>query len=86
MVMLRKVLSGNTGKWINCVWHHMQGDDRPGYEMHKTVFHEHAREIPCDHPRAQHVNYLFCSERCKQYFLNSHVAMNYLPPGYRTVI
>lgn len=86
MVMLKKVLSGNTGKWINCVWCHMHGQDQPGYELHKTVFHEHAREIPCDHPRAQHVNYLFCSERHKQYFRNSHIDMNQLPAGFRSVI
>jgi hypothetical protein len=86
MVMLKKVLSGNTGAWIKCVWCHMHGHDKAGYELYKSVFHEHLPSLACDDPRAKHVNYLFCSERHKQYFRNSHIEMDQLPPGYRSVI
>lgn len=86
MVMLKKVLSGNTGGWIKCVWCHMHGDSKPGYELYKSVFHEHVPGLACDDPRAKHVNYLFCSERHRQYFRNSHIEMDRLPAGYRSVI
>ena len=85
MVMLQKIRSFSTGGWIKCVWCAMNGEDRPGYEMHKTVFHEHARDIACDDPRAQHVNFVFCSERCRQYYLHSHISMGDLPAGYGNV-
>ena len=86
MVMLKPVLSGNTGQWIRCVWCHMNGQRRRGFELHKTLFHEHARTVPCEDPRAKHVQYLFCSERHKQYFRNSHIELGNLPAGYRSVI
>lgn len=84
MVMKQKIRSFTSGNWIPCVWCHMQGQDSPGYEMHKTIFHEHARDIPCDDPRAQHVNFVFCSERHKQYFLNSHNDLGKLPAGFKS--
>lgn len=86
MVMMRKVLSSDSGRMIKCVWCHMQGENRDGFEMHKSIFHEHARELPCDHPLSKHVNYLFCSERHKQYFRNSHIQLGVLPAGFRSVI
>ena len=84
MVMLQKIMSASTGNWVPCVWCRMNGEDRPGYELHKSVFHEHAREIPCDDPRAVHVNFVFCSERHRQYYLNSHKALGQLPAGFRS--
>lgn len=83
---LKKILSANSGRWIPCVWCTMHGEDRPGYELYKSVMHEHARNIPCDHPRASHVNYVFCSERHRQYFRHSHIDMGNLPPGLGKVI
>jgi hypothetical protein len=64
----------------------MHGFGRPGYELYKSVFHEHAPSIGCDHPYAEHVNFVFCSERHKQYYLNSHIEMGNLGAGYRSVL
>jgi hypothetical protein len=64
----------------------MHGQDRPGYELYKSVFHEHARSIPCASPYAEHVNFVFCSERHRQYYLNSHIAMGQLPAGHRSTL
>jgi len=86
MVMLQKVRSFSSGDWIKCVWCAMNGEDNPGYEMHKTVMHDHARDIPCDDPRSQHVNFVFCSERHRQYFLHSHKDLGQLPPGYGSTL
>lgn len=79
----RKVLSASSGNWIPCCWFECE---KPGYELYKTVFHEHAKNLACDHPMSQHVNFVFCSERCRQYYLNSHIAMGQLPAGYKKVI
>jgi hypothetical protein len=76
----RKVRSFSSDNWINCVWFEC---DKPGYELYKAVFHEHARTMRCDHPQSQHINYVFCSERHRQLFLHSHIAMGKLPPGYK---
>lgn len=70
--------------------------DRDGYELYKIIQHEHARSIPCDHELARHATFIFCSERCKQYFLACSGPMAHdtaarnrgriagmLPPGYR---
>jgi hypothetical protein len=75
----RKVLSFSSGQWITCAW---ADCGRPAYELYKAVFHEHARELPCDSPRSEHINFIFCTERHKQYFANSHVNFGQLPAGY----
>ena len=80
MLHSRKVLSSHTGTWIKCVWFECE---KQGFELYKTVFHEHARELPCDHPRSEHINFVFCSERHRQYFMHSHRSMGNLPPGYK---
>lgn len=91
MPMKQKVLSASSLGWIPCVWHAMHGEMRPGFEMHKTVFHEHANYWPdgtvmsCDHPLACHINFVFCSETCRQYFLHSHISMGDLPKGYKNL-
>jgi hypothetical protein len=80
-ILARKVLSRGTGGWIKCCWFECE---KPGYELYKSVFHEHARYLPCDHPMAEHVNFVFCSERCRQYYLYSHIDMGNLPAGFKT--
>lgn len=79
MAMLKKVLSFSSGTWIKCNWFEC---DKPGYELHKTVFHEHAKNIACHDPRAGHVNFIFCSERHRQLYLHSHISLGDLPPGH----
>lgn len=82
MSNLRRVLSSNTGTWIKCCWFEC---DKPGFELHKSVFHEHARDLPCDHPLSEHVNFVFCSERHKQLYRHSHIDLWNLPPGFKSV-
>lgn len=79
----KKVMSFNSGTWIRCCWFECERD---GYELYKTVFHEHSDVLPCDDPRSQHVNFVFCSERHRQLYLHSHVEMGKLPPGYKLAI
>lgn len=81
--LARKVLSASTGNWIPCCWFECE---KPGYELYKSVFHEHAKEYPCHHPMSQHVNFVFCGERHRQLYLHSHIDMGKLPPGYRLAI
>lgn len=82
-IIARKILSASTGNWVPCCWFECTKD---GYELYKAVFHEHAKELPCDHPLSEHVNFVFCSERHKQYYLHSHIDMGNLPPGYQKAI
>jgi hypothetical protein len=77
------VFSFSSGTWIKCAWFEC---DLQGYELYKSVFHEHAREMPCDHPMSQHVNFIFCSERHKQYYRNSHIDMGNLPAGHKSTL
>lgn len=79
----RKVLSRTTGTWIQCCWFECE---KPGYELYKSVLHEHAKTMTCDHPMSQHVNFIFCSERHRQLYLNSHRNMGQLPPGYKKTV
>ncbi len=79
----RKVLSSTTGTWIPCCWFECE---KPGYELYKSVLHEHMKTMPCDHPMSQHVNFLFCTERHRQLYLNSHRNMGQLPPGYKKLV
>lgn len=68
-------------RFITCAWTECE---KHGYELFKAVFHDHS--TPCDHPAAKHVNYVFCSERHKQYWVNSHRSMWQLPAGSRHVL
>lgn len=83
MPVAKKVLSSSSGLWIKCCWFECERD---GYELYKAVFHEHAKELHCSHPMSEHVNFVFCSERCRQYYLHSHVQMGQLPAGYKKSI
>lgn len=59
---------------VKCAWDEC---DRDGYEMHKVRVNYGTPEMP-------HIlNYVFCTERHKQYFLNSHRKYGRLPEGYR---
>ena len=80
MPIARKVLSASTDQWIPCCWFECE---KPGFELYKAVFHEHAKELRCDDPRSEHVNFVFCNETHRQLYLNSHISMGNLPPGYR---
>lgn len=79
----KRVYSHGGDNFIRCAWFEC---DQDGFELYKSVFHEHARGLPCDDPRSEHVNFVFCSERHKQYYLHSHKDLNMLPPGFKTVL
>lgn len=83
MAVAKKVLSFSSGTWIRCAWFEC---DRVGFELYKSVFHEHASELACHHPMSQHVYFIFCSERHRMYYKNSHVEFGQLPAGYRKSI
>lgn len=55
----KKVLSHDSGEWLLCCWYDCE---KQGYEIY------HATEK--DGPKL--VKYVFCSERHREYFLNSH--------------
>ena len=59
---------------ITCAWDEC---DRAGYELHKVRVNYGSAEVPAV------TNYVFCSERHKQYFIHSHRRYGNLPPGYR---
>lgn len=80
MVMVRKVWSYSSETWITCCWFEC---DRPGTELHKAVLHEHITGVPCE--SGEHVTFIFCSDRHKRLFQNSHRDMGNLPPGYRKI-
>lgn len=64
--------------WLQCCW---DDCETPGTTLHRTMFHDHARGWPCEHPEAKHLWYVFCSERHRQYFLNGHREYGKLPAG-----
>jgi hypothetical protein len=82
-IIARKVLSATTGGWIQCCWFECQ---KHGTTLHKTVLHEHMKTMRCDDPLSQHVNFIFCSEKHKQFFLHSHRDMGKLPPGFKKTV
>ena len=55
------------GTFVCCAWDECDND---GFEIDKVRTHEHAHSIACDSNLARHCNYVFCSERHKQYWLN----------------
>lgn len=67
----KKVLSRDTGLWLLCCW---QDCERQGYELYKCVKHEINQDVA----------FVFCSERHRQYFLNSHRDNGNLPLGEKT--
>jgi hypothetical protein len=83
VAVAKKVLSFSSGNWITCAWFECT---RTAYELYKSTFHEHAHELPCDSPMSQHVHFIFCSERHRMYYKNSHIEFGQLPAGYRKSI
>ena len=81
------------GTFVMCAWDEC---DRDGYELYKVTSHEHAGNSPCGSPLAKHIQYVFCGERHKAYWVActgenaKELAARYngrqrgmLPPGYR---
>jgi uncharacterized protein YodC (DUF2158 family) len=83
MSSLKRIHSYSSDNWIRCAWFECGKD---GYEMHKSVFHEHDRALPCDHHLSAHINFVFCSERHKQYYLHSHIDLWNLPKGHKSTL
>lgn len=70
----RKVINLDRDSKVLCAWDECSND---GYELHKVRVNYGTAVAP-------HIlNYVFCSERHKQYFINSHRRYGNLPPGYR---
>lgn len=69
-VLEKMVLSRDSDRWLLCCWDEC---DKHGYESNKAVYHDHPRGMPCNHPYAKHVNYVFCSDRHKTMFVTSHL-------------
>jgi len=70
-------LDSGDGRHVMCSWDTCESD---GFELYKIRVNTAA---PGAEPR--HMNYVFCSERHKQYWLNNvrPGSNNNLPPGYR---
>lgn len=77
ILSLDKARSGET-RWLPCCW---DDCERTGTTLFRTRFHDHNRGVACDAPWAKHVWYVFCSERHRQLFLNSHNEYGKLAPG-----
>lgn len=82
ILSLDKAARGET-RWLPCCWDECE---KSGTTLHQAKFHDHPKTISCDHEMAKHVKYVFCSERHRQYFLNSHISMGKLPAGYRGTV
>lgn len=83
VLSLDKWAAGGEIRWLPCCW---DDCENTGTTLHQTRFHDHARGWPCDHPEAKHPIYVFCSERHRQYFLNSHIAHGKLGAGHRNTV
>jgi len=68
----KKVHSHDSGLWILCAW---ADCERPGFELYKMRLHD-GQNI---------VQFVFCSERHKMLYVNSHRNYGRLPAGYRYV-
>lgn len=79
ILSLDKARSGET-RWLPCCW---DDCERPGTTLHQARMHDHARGYTCTRDDAKHVIYVFCSERHRQLFLNSHVAYGKVASGAR---
>jgi hypothetical protein len=70
----KKVRSHDSGLWLVCCW---DTCEKNGFELYKVIDREH---------QAEPVTFVFCSERHKQYFLHSHIALGKLPEGMRNIV
>jgi hypothetical protein len=75
-IVEKKVINFDHGgaKHVMCAWDECEKD---GVELHKTRVNYGTAGTP------QIVNHVFCSERHKQFWINSVRAYGNLPPGYR---
>jgi hypothetical protein len=80
-VIIRK--GQDEGGRILCAW---DDCDRDGTTLHYHRICEHKDFVPCDSLKAQHAQYVFCSERHRQFWLHSHRKHGQLPSGWRSSI
>lgn len=75
-IVEKKVINLDHGgaKHVMCAW---DDCERDGVEMHKTTVNYGSADCP------QIVNHVFCSERHRQYWINSVRSYGNLPPGFR---
>ena len=75
-ILQKKVINLDHGgaKHVMCAWDTCEKD---GYENNKVVVHEGV------HGNVRDITFVFCSERHRQYWLNSVRDRDNLPPGYR---
>lgn len=79
-IVQRKIinLDHDGDRKVACAW---DTCERDGYETNKVVTNDSAPGYP-----AKYMTYVFCSERHKQYWLNSIHDCNNLPAGYKSGI
>jgi len=79
-IIQKKVINLDHGgaKHVMCSWDTCEKD---GYENNKVVVRDNA---PGYEPKT--ITYIFCTERHKQYWLNSIRNVNNLPPGFKRSI
>ncbi len=82
ILSLDKAARGET-VWLRCCW---DDCDKSATSLHQSLFHDHPKTYRCDHESAKHVKYVFCTERHRQMFLHSHIAMGKLPAGFKGTI
>lgn len=67
-------VNGGPTKYVMCAWDDCEHD---GYELYKVRLNTGKADTP------RIVTHLFCTERHKQYWLNSTRSYGNLPPGFR---
>ena len=80
-IIQRKIINHDRGgTYVMCAWDDCEND---GFQNFSVREHTHAEGY-----EERYMNYVFCSERHKQYWLNSiRPGMNNnLPPGYKRSI
>lgn len=70
-------LDHNGTKHVMCAW---DDCERDGYDLHQVRINYGKAATP------QIVKHVFCTERHKQYFINSHRGYGMLPSGFRRSI
>lgn len=68
---------------VMCAW---DTCERDGLEVHKVRVKTHSDQFAGDPRNLRYMNYVFCSERHKLYFVNSLRDCNNLPAGARLTI
>lgn len=73
MRVSKPVINKQTGAHLPCCWMDCWRD---GVEVHKVRVRSGEEAL----------DYVFCSERHRQFFIHSHRAQGMLPPGYRLAV